>query len=189
MKIEKVIPKDLRDVLAQIEIQNDMGKSSWYEVVYHNGEEWCSYGGSETFSTYGYNVVKWKYVDEIFGKNNILMSTFHLCEFTHTFTFRYGTRHTIVIPAQDITFENTRIQNTKYLQFEGFKNVVLKLKNFTHCPQPFNALERYVTSGHSYLQLSPAYDEITVEIVDKETQRVYETFTHKQMANISQNYE
>ncbi len=63
----KTTPIDLRDVLAQIETQSDLGKSSWYEVVYHNGEEWCSYAGSDTFSTYGYNVVQWKYVDEIFN--------------------------------------------------------------------------------------------------------------------------
>lgn len=61
-----MLPKDLRDVLAQIETQTDLGKSSWYEVVYHNGKEWCSYAGSDTFSTYDYNVVQWKYVDEIF---------------------------------------------------------------------------------------------------------------------------
>lgn len=65
----KHLPKDLRDVLAQIESQNDLGKTSWYELVYHNGKEWCSYADSTTFSSYGdtnvSNVVKWVYCDEV----------------------------------------------------------------------------------------------------------------------------
>jgi len=61
----KHLPKDLRDVLARIESQNDLGKTSWYEVVYHNGEEWCSCAESNTFSTLGDNVVDWVYCDVV----------------------------------------------------------------------------------------------------------------------------
>jgi hypothetical protein len=58
-------PIALRDVLARIESQNDLGKTSWYEVVYHNGEEWCSCAESNTFSNYGDTVVDWVYCDEV----------------------------------------------------------------------------------------------------------------------------
>lgn len=58
-------PEALRPVLAQIEQQNDLGKASWYEVVYHNGTDWKSYFGSNTFSTYGDVVIQWRYCDEV----------------------------------------------------------------------------------------------------------------------------
>lgn len=64
------LPKDMRDVLARVESQRDLGKTSWYEVVYHNGEEWRSYYGSDTFSTLGDNVIDWVYCDDVLPKQH-----------------------------------------------------------------------------------------------------------------------
>lgn len=55
------IPREGEPVLAKIKYLNSLGNSSWYEVVYHNGEEWRSYEDSKTFSR-GEQVVVWKYV-------------------------------------------------------------------------------------------------------------------------------
>ena len=55
-------PNELEPVLAQIEHINDLGKSSWYEVVYYY-EKWRSYTGSKTFED-GEQVVKWKYAKD-----------------------------------------------------------------------------------------------------------------------------
>jgi hypothetical protein len=44
---------------------NDLGKSVYHEVVYHNGSEWHSYAGSKTFED-GEQVLKWKYVSDVF---------------------------------------------------------------------------------------------------------------------------
>lgn len=49
-------------ILAKIEHINDLGKSSWYEVVYYD-DKWYSYAGSKTFED-GEQVVKWKYVKD-----------------------------------------------------------------------------------------------------------------------------
>lgn len=68
VKLCQRLPKPFSDVLAQVETQNDLGKSSWYEVVYHNGEEWCNYAGSDTFSKQCANVLRWVYVKDIFGE-------------------------------------------------------------------------------------------------------------------------
>jgi formate dehydrogenase maturation protein FdhE len=57
------LPDNLEPVLAKIEHVNDLGKSSWYEVVY-NDENWRSYKGSNTFED-GEKVVKWKYCKAI----------------------------------------------------------------------------------------------------------------------------
>jgi len=56
------IPIDLEPVLAQIEHINDLGKSTWYEVVYYY-ERWRAYAGSKTFED-GEKVVKWKYTKD-----------------------------------------------------------------------------------------------------------------------------
>lgn len=53
------VPIELEPVLAKIEHMNELGLSSWYEVVYF-AEKWCSYSGSKTFDD-GEKVVKWKY--------------------------------------------------------------------------------------------------------------------------------
>ena len=57
------LPDDLEPVLAKIQHVNDLGKSSWYEVVYNDGN-WRSYKGSNTFED-GEKVVKWKYCKAI----------------------------------------------------------------------------------------------------------------------------
>ena len=52
-------PNELESVLAEISHVNDLGISTWYEVVYYS-DKWCSYSGSKTFED-GEQVVKWKY--------------------------------------------------------------------------------------------------------------------------------
>lgn len=52
-------PSELEPVLAKIEHINSIGKSSWYEVVYFDGN-WRCYAGSNTFKD-GEKVVKWRY--------------------------------------------------------------------------------------------------------------------------------
>ena len=54
-------PKDLIPVLAEISHVNDLGTSTWYEVVYHIGT-WHSYGQSKTFKD-GETVLRWKYCE------------------------------------------------------------------------------------------------------------------------------
>ena len=61
-------PKECRPVLAKIEQINDLGKSTWYEVVYYD-DKWYSYSGSKTFDD-GEQVVKWKYCEDIFKEND-----------------------------------------------------------------------------------------------------------------------
>lgn len=58
------VPSLYVPVLAFISVIGDSGKSEWYEVVYHNGEEWESYAGSNTFND-GERVLKWKYCNEL----------------------------------------------------------------------------------------------------------------------------
>ena len=52
------LPTELIPVLAEIEHQGDLGKVTYPEVVYHNGEYWCSYTGSKTFED-GEQVLRW----------------------------------------------------------------------------------------------------------------------------------
>lgn len=59
------IPKEPIGVLAEISGQYDRGKSSWYEVVYYDGDEWCSYKGSDTFED-GEKVIRWIYIEDCF---------------------------------------------------------------------------------------------------------------------------
>tara|TARA_R110000850_G_scaffold258495_1_gene385071 strand:+ start:1245 stop:1502 length:258 start_codon:yes stop_codon:yes gene_type:complete len=52
-------PSELEPVLAKIEHTNSLGESSWYEVVYFDGN-WRCYAGSSTFKD-GEKVVEWRY--------------------------------------------------------------------------------------------------------------------------------
>lgn len=54
------LPKPDTEVLAKISHQYDLGESHWYEVVYHDGEEWQSFHGSKTFED-GERVEAWVY--------------------------------------------------------------------------------------------------------------------------------
>jgi hypothetical protein len=64
LNIDAVIssPIDLEPVLAEIEHINDLGNSTWYEVVYFDGN-WRCYAGSKTFKD-GERVIKWKYAKD-----------------------------------------------------------------------------------------------------------------------------
>lgn len=53
---------ELEPILAEIEHINDLGKSTWYEVVYFDGN-WRCYAGSKTFKD-GERVIKWKYAKD-----------------------------------------------------------------------------------------------------------------------------
>jgi hypothetical protein len=55
-------PIELEPVLAEIEHINDLGRSTWYEVVYFDGK-WRCYAGSKTFKD-GERVIKWKYAKD-----------------------------------------------------------------------------------------------------------------------------
>jgi hypothetical protein len=57
--IDSKCPSELEPVLAQIEHTNSLGKSSWCEVVYFDGD-WRCYAGSDTFKD-GEKVVRWRY--------------------------------------------------------------------------------------------------------------------------------
>ncbi|AMM43723.1 hypothetical protein FDG95_gp158 [Pectobacterium phage vB_PcaM_CBB] len=59
-----LLPTELEPVLAKIHTVGELGNSSWYEVVYHNGTEWCCYAGSDTFKD-GEHVLRWKYCKDI----------------------------------------------------------------------------------------------------------------------------
>lgn len=62
------LPKDLKPVLAYIETVADLGTSHHYEVVYHDGEQWCHFARSDTFT--GENigaVLRWRYVEDCFS--------------------------------------------------------------------------------------------------------------------------
>lgn len=59
-----LLPTNLEPVLAQISSVGELGESKWYEVVYHNGTEWCCFAGSDTFQD-GEHVISWKYCKDI----------------------------------------------------------------------------------------------------------------------------
>lgn len=59
------LPKEPIGILAEISGQSDRGKSWWYEVVYHDGDKWCSYYGSDTFEN-GEQVIRWAYIEDCF---------------------------------------------------------------------------------------------------------------------------
>jgi len=62
-------PIELEPVLAEIEHINDLGKSTWYEVVYFDGN-WRCYAGSKTFKD-GERVIKWKYAKDCLQRIDI----------------------------------------------------------------------------------------------------------------------
>jgi hypothetical protein len=63
------IPRKLESVLAEIRAIGELGKSKWYEVVYHDGDKWCCYAGSKTFED-GEKVERWKYIEQCFSSPN-----------------------------------------------------------------------------------------------------------------------
>lgn len=52
----------LRYILAMIQLRTDIGTSSWYEVIYHDGENWQSFHDSKTFDG-GETIAGWVYAD------------------------------------------------------------------------------------------------------------------------------
>ena len=64
LKGKQNVPREAEPVLAQISKINSLGKSSWYEVVYHNGQNWNAYEGSKTFNDCE-QVVRWRYAKEL----------------------------------------------------------------------------------------------------------------------------
>jgi len=57
------LPYECQAVLAKIKVQTSLGLSGWFEVVYHDGDKWSSYDGSNTFEG-GEQVVKWRYCED-----------------------------------------------------------------------------------------------------------------------------
>lgn len=57
-------PTPLEPVLAKIHTIGELGNSTWYEVVFYDDTEWCSYDGSDTFQN-GEHVLSCKYCSEI----------------------------------------------------------------------------------------------------------------------------
>lgn len=66
-------PIELEPVLAEINHQNALGMSKWFEVVYYLDGKWCSYSGSKTFED-GERVEQWVYCQSIFQNNNNLIT-------------------------------------------------------------------------------------------------------------------
>ena len=60
-------PVELEPVLALIETHTELGPQHWFEVVFHDGERWRSYEGSDTFSN-GEIVTRWHYADGVFDR-------------------------------------------------------------------------------------------------------------------------
>lgn len=105
-------------------------------------------------------------------KEFMLMNIFHLREFAIPFF-----QQTLVIDEQDIN-----IKEYNYLNFSGCNHICLRLKSID-----FNCFDKYsydyyqdVEGQHLIQVQQPFYEQITVEIVDKENGVVYETFTHRQ---------
>ena len=70
MSNENKVPNTLEPVLAEITIISELGRSTWYEVVYYDdifNDKWESFAGSDTFRDCGYKVLNWKYCKEIFN--------------------------------------------------------------------------------------------------------------------------
>lgn len=57
-------PDPFSPVLARISVVSDLSRSTWTEVVYHDGELWCSYEHSKTFDN-GEAVLCWAYVTDL----------------------------------------------------------------------------------------------------------------------------
>lgn len=64
--IPALIPKPFTPVLASMHHVSDLGFHHWYEVIYHDEEQWCSYAGSDTFND-GETVIDWLYAKECFN--------------------------------------------------------------------------------------------------------------------------
>ena len=62
-------PVELEPVLALIETHTELGPQHWFEVVFHDGERWRSYEGSDTFSN-GEIVTRWHYADGVFDRRH-----------------------------------------------------------------------------------------------------------------------
>ena len=67
MSKTKETPKELEPVLAEINSITCLGRTNWYEVVYHDGDKWCGYSGSDTFDD-GESVLRWRYAAEAMGE-------------------------------------------------------------------------------------------------------------------------
>ena len=52
-------PEKFAPTLAEIAKWGELGKESWWEVVYHDGINWQHFAGSNTFED-GEKVIKWK---------------------------------------------------------------------------------------------------------------------------------
>ena len=61
------IPHPFTPVLASMHHVSDLGHHHWYEVIYHDEEQWCSYAGSDTFND-GKTVLDWRYAKECFNE-------------------------------------------------------------------------------------------------------------------------
>jgi hypothetical protein len=66
--VNQLMPEPFKPVVAEIYINGELGLSKWYEVVYHNGENWESFAGSKTFDD-GETVIKWVYAKDILFNN------------------------------------------------------------------------------------------------------------------------
>ena len=69
MSNEDKVPNTLEPIIAKITMIGELGKSTWYEVIYYDifKNNWCSFAGSDTFNHYGYKILNWKYCKEIFN--------------------------------------------------------------------------------------------------------------------------
>lgn len=61
------LPREFENVVARLTAITDLGRSEWHEVVYHDGDEWRAFAGSNTFQTAGDRVIDWRYVAECFN--------------------------------------------------------------------------------------------------------------------------
>lgn len=65
------VPDTLEPVVAEITTVGELGRSTWYEVIYYDifNNEWESFAGSYTFGHCGFKVLKWKYCKEVFNND------------------------------------------------------------------------------------------------------------------------
>jgi len=68
----ELIPTPHEPVLAKIRNAGELSTSEWYEVVFHDGEQWQSFAGSDTFDD-GEVVLMWVYAANCFpdGAGNV----------------------------------------------------------------------------------------------------------------------
>lgn len=59
------LPKEFEPILAEISHLNDLLRGNFFEVIYHDGKEWCAYFSSDTFQN-GEQVIRWLYAKECF---------------------------------------------------------------------------------------------------------------------------